>query len=241
MKVVANGFDTERFRPEPARGLAQRKVWGIPEGVPLIGIAGRLDPVKDHPTFLRMAARLRHSQGDVWFVCMGDGGSDYLKFLQSMATSLGIGDRVKWPGVCLDMPSAYNALSLLALTSTDEGFPNVLGEAMACGIPCLSTPAGDAARLIGDTGRLCSFGDDAALAEAAASLLSEPPEARAARARICRDRVVTAFSIEALVRETETALLEVMPKAPPLRPPVDGPEPGKGPAAANSTYHTSRG
>lgn len=241
MKVVPNGFDTGQFRPDPAKGRAQRQVWGVPDGVPLIGLAGRLDPVKDHPTFLRMAARLRQTFGDAWFVCMGDGGAAYLKSLQAMAAGLGIADRVLWPGVCLDMSSAYNALSLLALTSTDEGFPNVLGEAMACGIPCLSTPAGDAARLVGETGKLCDFGDDGALAEAATNLLREPAEARTARAGACRTRVVTHFSIEALVKETENALLEVLRKTPPLRPPVNGQEPGPGPATAGSTFHVSRG
>ena len=241
MKVVPNGFDTERFRPDPASGLAQRKAWGFPEGIPLIGIAGRLDPVKDHPTFLCMAARLGRSMGEARFVCLGDGPRDYKEHLQSMAADLGLGDRVLWPGVCLDMPSAYNALSLLALTSADEGFPNVLGEAMACGIPCLSTPAGDAARLIGNSGEVCGFGDDEAFAEAAVSLLTESAETRSLRAGACRARVVNFFSIKALVKETEAALLEVLQKTPPLPPPVNDQEPGPGPGDPNSAFHVSRG
>lgn len=226
MQVIPNGFDVTRFAPDPAKGAAQRKAWGVPEGAPLIGIVGRLDPVKDHPTFLRMAGLLRRTRPETWFVCVGDGPAPYRESLQALAASLGIADRVLWPGVCLDMPSAYNALSLLALTSTDEGFPNVLGEAMACGVPCVSTPAGDAALLLGETGLIQEFGDAAALAGAAASLLAEPPEARSARSAGCRARITTTFSIEALVRATERALLGVIRKdAGVPAPPAAAPSP----------------
>lgn len=217
MQVVPNGFDVERFAPDPSRGAAQRKAWGIPEASPLIGIVGRLDAVKDHPTFLRMAARLSRDWPAARFVGIGDGPPAYLASLQALADSLGIGDRMAWPGVCLDMPSAYNALSLLVLSSSDEGFPNVLGEAMACGIPCVTTPAGDAAKLVGDTGYVCAFGDDEALAAAASRLLGEPEEARAGRAAACRARIATLFSIETLARSTETALLDLLEVASLLR------------------------
>ncbi len=223
LEIISNGFDVARFTPDRARGAAQRVAWGIPEGSPLIGIVGRLDPIKDHPTFLRMAAQLSAQHPDARFVCVGDGGPTYRKTLQALAESLGIADRVVWPGVCMDMPAAYNALSLLALTSTDEGFPNVLGEAMACGIPCISTPAGDAARLLGDTGALCPFGDGAAFAQAASNLLMESSEAAAVRAAHCRTRITTAFSIEALVNQTERALLGIVEKRAPVRAPIKGP------------------
>jgi hypothetical protein len=94
---------------------------------------------------------------------------------------------------------------------------------------------------MGDTGKLCGFADDEALAEAVANLLSQPLESRTARARACRARVVAAFSIKALVKDTENALLEVLRKTPPLRPPINGQEPGQGSAAADSAFHVSRG
>ncbi|HET6331532.1 MAG TPA: DUF2334 domain-containing protein [Holophagaceae bacterium] len=209
MQVIPNGFDVIRFAPDPAKGAAQRKAWDIPEGAPLIGIAGRLDPVKDHPTFLRMAGLLRQAHPEAWFVCIGDGTRANRESLQSLAAALGIADRTRWPGVCLDMPSAYNALSLLALTSTDEGFPNVLGEAMACGVPCVSTRVGDTALLVGETGPIREPGNAEALAEAASILLRESPEAKAVRSAACRARITGTFSIETLTRDTEQALMKV--------------------------------
>lgn len=217
MEVIPNGFDIARFQPDPSRGAAQREAWGVAADAPLVGIAGRLDPVKDHPTFLRMAARLSEAQPEMRFVCIGDGDPAYRASLQALAGELGIADKVRWPGVCLDMASAYNALSALVLCSTDEGFPNVLGEAMACGVPCATTPAGDAARLVGDTGLVAPIGDDGGLASAASRLLGEPAEARARRAEACRARIREQFSIEALARTTEDALLST------LRAPKGGP------------------
>ena len=209
MAVIPNGFDVDRFAPDAARGLEQREAWGVPPGAPLIGIVGRLSPVKDHPAFLRAAARLTAEWPDARFVCAGGGPADYTASLKAMATSLGIADRVLWPGACGDMPPVYNALTALLLASSDEGFPNVLGEAMACGVPCVTTRVGDAALLVGDTGRVVPRGDDAAMAAAVSTLLREPADAAAARARECRSRISGTFSTAALARNTEEALLSL--------------------------------
>lgn len=211
--VIPNGFDIQRFTPNPDEGAAQRRAWGVPAEVPLIGIVGRLAPVKDHPTFLRAAARIRQDWPTAQFVCVGNGPADYTESLKALAKSLGIADRLLWPGVCDRMPAAYNALSLLILSSTDEGFPNVIGEAMACGIPCVATRAGDAELLIGDTGGVTDISDDAAIANAASSILRESPEARAARAQAARSRICSMFSVQALARNTEHALLSLLPCA----------------------------
>ncbi|HEU4950860.1 MAG TPA: glycosyltransferase [Holophagaceae bacterium] len=218
MLVVPNGFDLARFRPDAAAGAAQRAVWGVAAEAPLVGLAGRLDPVKDHPTFLRAAARIAATRPEARFVCIGDGPGSYAAALKRQAAELGLEDRVIWPGVCRDMGAAYNALSLLLLTSLDEGFPNVLGEAMACGIPCAATPAGDAAELVGETGPVCAFGDDAAFAEAALALLSEPPDARTARAEACRGRIAARYGLPALARATEDALLALLERRPATTP-----------------------
>jgi glycosyltransferase involved in cell wall biosynthesis len=204
--VIPNGFDTARFRPDPEAGARQREAWGLSPEAPLIGIVGRLDPVKDHPTFLRAAARLAGSRTDLRFVCVGAGPSEYADRLQDQARTLGIAERILWPGNCDSMCAAYNALSLLLLTSRDEGFPNVIGEAMACGVPCVATRVGDAALLIGDTGSITEVGDDAALAQAALRLLDEAGPQRQARARAVETRIRDTFSIQSLARTTEDAL-----------------------------------
>jgi len=112
------------------------------------------------------------------------------------------------------MAAAYNALTLLVLSSTDEGFPNAIGEAMACGVPCVSTRVGDAALLIGDTGLVTETGDPEALALAALRLLGESPQERLARSRAAEQRIRAAFSIQSLARSTEAALLGLLEPAP---------------------------
>jgi glycosyltransferase involved in cell wall biosynthesis len=209
MAVVVNGFDVARFRPDPALGAAQREGWAIPAGVPLIGIVGRLHPVKDHPTFLRAAAKLAETCPSAWFVCVGEGPAPYRAALGELADSLGIGDRVRFPGASQGMPAVYNALSYLVLSSTDEGFPNVLGEAMACGVPCVTTRVGDALALVGPGGSVVETGDDAAIADALATLIAESASARAARAEASRARICSTFSADALARNTERLILNL--------------------------------
>lgn len=211
MQVVVNGFDVAAFSPDPALGAAQREAWAIPAGVPLVGIVGRLHPVKDHPTFLRAAAQLARTCPSAWFVCVGDGPEPYRAALEQLAGRLGIGDRVRFPGTSQGMSAAYNAMTCLVLCSTDEGFPNVLGEAMACGVPCVATRVGDAEALVGPWGILVEPGQDAAIADALTTLLAEPAQARAARTVAARDRICSTFSVDALARNTERLLLDLVP------------------------------
>lgn len=206
MEVVANGFDATRFQPDPSLGAAQRQAWGIPPGIPLIGIVGRLNPVKDHPTFLRAAARVAQQWPSARFICVGSGSETYTAFLVELAKTLGIEDRISFPGACENMPAAYNALSFLVLSSTDEGFPNVLGEAMACGVPCVTTRVGDAQTLVGPWGITVEPGDARGIAEGLSTLLGESPQELAMRAEGSRRRVCTTFSVEALARNTEQLL-----------------------------------
>jgi len=194
MEVVANGFDVERFRPDPAGGAAQRLAWGVAADVPLIGVVGRLHPVKDHPTFLRAAARLALEWPRAMFVCVGEGTGQELGRLRALAASQGLAGRVLFPGACGGMVAAYNALTCLVLASTDEGFPNVLGEAMACGIPCVTTRVGDAESLVGAQGIVVPVGDDLAMARAVSRLLGETAQARADRSGSARSRICARFS-----------------------------------------------
>jgi glycosyltransferase involved in cell wall biosynthesis len=213
MRVIANGFDLTRFRPRPELGAAQRTAWGIPGTVPLIGIVGRLAPVKDHPTFLQCASRLVRDWPEARFVCVGDGPVRYRQGLERQAESLGLAGKVLWAGPCEQMPGVYNALSLLVLASTDEGFPNALGEAMACGVPCVTTRVGDAAALVGDTGIVVEPGDGEGMAAAVSRLLGESGPDRLARAAAARQRIDSSFSGAALARKTGDLLLELLPGA----------------------------
>ena len=215
--VVPNGFDVARFSVDPAAGAGQREAWGIPGNAPLIGISGRLHPVKDHPTFFRAAARILTLHPEAWFVCVGHGADPYTRELQALAGELGLADRVRWAGRVGDMKAAYNALSVLVLSSTDEGFPNVIGEAMACGVPCVSTRVGDAAVLVDETGFVVEAGDDEGLARGVDQLLREDAVQRGARSEAARRRIGSMFSVRALADHTQDALEGVIVGRPTAR------------------------
>src|SRR5712692_4540998 len=118
MIVIPNGIDTELFRPDKERGLRVRTGWGITENQKLIGIVARLDPMKDHRSFLKAASLLAGERADVRFVCVGDGPDDYRQELRALGQQLGLTDKIKWAERRDDMPAVYNALDILVSSSS---------------------------------------------------------------------------------------------------------------------------
>src|SRR5262249_13039612 len=139
MIVIPNGIDTERFRVDLDARRRVRAEWCVGEEEKLVGLVGRIDPVKDHPTFLRAAALVRRERADVRFVCVGSGQETHAQALLELAEQLGLQGRVLWTGARHDMPSVYNALDILCSASFVEGFSNSIGEAMSCGVVSVVT------------------------------------------------------------------------------------------------------
>ncbi|NLU50543.1 MAG: glycosyltransferase [Syntrophomonadaceae bacterium] len=206
MVVIPNGIDTDRFRPDPEAGRLLRMEWGVADNEKLIGLVGRLDPMKDHPTFLRAAALLRNERKDVRFVCVGDGATDYRKKLQALGKELGLEECLIWAGTRGDMFAVYNALDIASSTSYGEGFPNVIGEAMACGVPCVVTDVGDSSWIVGDVGVVVPPRDPHALAAGLKIALAQWPNKGGFSGR---DRISHCFSVQLLIHATENALRDV--------------------------------
>jgi glycosyltransferase involved in cell wall biosynthesis len=213
MVVVPNGFDIERFLPDGDGRTRLRQAWGISPNQYLIGLVGRMHPIKDHPTFLRAAALLCQQRDDVRFVCVGNGPAPIREELQLLAERLGLADRVVWTGEQDDMPAVYSALDVLASTSISEGFSNAVGEAMACDVPCVVSDVGDSAYLVGDTGIVVPPESPEALSAAWSSLLEAGPERMAERGSAARQRIASEFSLVALARRTEDALANLVSDA----------------------------
>lgn len=181
------------------------------EGTRLIGLVGRLDPMKGHPQFLRAAALLRRRHPALRFVCVGDGADDYRCALHQLAGELGLNDCLIWAGTRTDMPAVYNALDLAVSSSVwGEGLANMVGEAMACGVPCVVTEVGDAAWVVGDAGRVVPPGDPAALAEGLEEMLGRLERDGPALSQAARRRVEEQLGVEALVRGTLAAIEAVL-------------------------------
>jgi len=208
IRVIHNGFDTLRFTPKREEAMDLRRKWsGESAEKRLIGIVARLDPIKDHETFLEAAAILLQRRRDVRFVCVGPDWGGRSRKLQELANTLGLTEHVLWEGERKDMPAVYNALDLLTLCSTSEGFPNVVGEAMACGIPCVVTDVGDCCYLVGDTGRVVPPKNPEALALAWEEMLGQDLREMGKRAR---ERILEHFTVEKMVDETIKVFEEVL-------------------------------
>ncbi len=200
--MIPNGIDTDRFHPDPVSRHRVRTEWGIMENEKLVGLVARLDPIKDHQNFLRSAALLARERLDVRFVCVGDGSPAYRDRLHVLSRKLGLEKRLIWAGARSDVPAVFTALDVAVSSSYGEGFPNVVGEAMACGVPCVVTDVGDSADIVGETGVVVPPRDSEKLAEGVRDCLAgNRSKSAESRLRVERD-----FSIERLVERTERVL-----------------------------------
>lgn len=210
--VVDNGFELERYRPDAEARRAVRLALDLPLDAPVIGLVARFHPQKDFPTFVRAAALL--GRGDARFVLCGPGVTWENAELVGWLRAAGIADRFRLLGERRDVPRVVSALDLASsTTSIGEGFSNTIGEAMACGVPCVATDVGDARRIIGDTGRLVPPSDAGALAAAWDSLLSLAPGERAALGAAARRRVEERFGIERSVAHHEAIYRRIAHRA----------------------------
>ncbi|HYO83440.1 MAG TPA: glycosyltransferase [Bryobacteraceae bacterium] len=200
---IPNGIDVRRFAPDRAARRRMRAQWGIPEHVPVIGAVGRFDPMKDHETFLRAAALAIEEVPGLRPVIVGGGSPEIGSRLKSLASELNLAGSVVWQAPTQDMQAVYNALDVFCLSSSNgEGFPNVVGEAMACGCRCVVTDVGDAAFVVGSLGTVVPPRDPRALAKAwLDALVASVP-----RPAEIRGRVVENFTVERLADRTEDVL-----------------------------------
>lgn len=202
MYVIFNGIDTEKFKLDCTAREHIRSKWNVHPHEKLIGLVARLDPMKDHPTFLRAAALLMEQRSDIRFVCVGEGPADYKMQLLSLASELGLQEKLIWAGTHSDMPSIYNAFDIACSSSFGEGFSNAIAEAMACGVPSIATDVGDSGLIVGNFGLIVPPHDVASLAVAINQLLTIPCEEFAQMKIGAREHIQKHFSIDTLVKNT---------------------------------------
>ena len=167
--------------------------------------------MKGHATFLEAAARLARERPQVHFVCVGAGQESYAQKLRRTASALGLDGRLTWAGATDAPLAAYNALDIATLASRyGEGFANTVGEAMACGVPCVATDAGDSAWVLGDAAQVVPPGDADALAQAWLRLTDMHEAEREQVGQRGRARITEHFSVEQLAAATQTRLEELL-------------------------------
>ena len=188
---IPNGFDLSRFRPDTTARERLVRELEVDGGTLLMGMVARLDPMKDHAGLLDAFERYRGRGGNANLVLVGR-GCEAGGALASMIPA-SVRDNVRFLGERDDVDAVTAGLDVLVLSSAyGEGFPNVIGEAMASGVAVVATDCGDSARVVGDAGEVVPPRDPQALAEALGRMDALGPTGRAAlggrgRARIERD------------------------------------------------------
>ena len=200
MVVLPNGFDTERFKPDSQCRAALQVELGLDDDDFIIGLVARFDPQKDHATFLAAAARLSEQMPNAKFVMCGERIDRNNVDLGGLIELHGLGGRIHLLGLRDHMERFYPALDVLALSSAyGEGAPNVLGEAMSCGVSCVTTDIGDSASIVGQCGEIVPNRDPDALAAALRRVAEMTTEDRRRRGSAARSRIVEEFPIDLVV------------------------------------------
>jgi glycosyltransferase involved in cell wall biosynthesis len=206
---VRNAIDGEFFRRSESRRLAVRAELGIPSDGVLVGAVGRLNAEKDYPTFLRAAEILLRCERKYFFVIVGGGPLE--QSLKNIAQSLGVTDRLIFYGHTKDVRGLYDAMDIYALSSTREGLPNTVLEAMAMEVPIVATDVDGVTEAVTDQQEafIVPARDPGAIAQAV-EMISAQPHVQGRLTRAARDKVEQQFSFATRMRKIESIYRSVM-------------------------------
>ncbi|OQW92597.1 MAG: glycoside hydrolase [Thiotrichaceae bacterium IS1] len=201
--IIPNGFDTKVFCPSTTAYIQLRQELDLPADSLLIGLIGRYHPMKDHANFLQAAAHLLTIYPNTHFVLAGAGVELSNPELLKLVNELRLTKAVHLLGRRDDLPYITAGLDIASSSSYGEGFPNVVGEAMSCGVPCVVTDVGDSAWIVGNTGKVVPPRNPITLADAWRELIEMGTEGRHQLGEQARQRVIENFSLDAIVRQYE--------------------------------------
>ncbi|RQW86066.1 MAG: glycosyltransferase [Geobacter sp.] len=197
IKVIHNGIDVSRMNP-PVDKAAKRRELGLSETCRILGTAARLNSIKNIPMMMRVLKLVLQQVPDTCLVIAGQGEEEGR--LKSLASELGIADRVKFIGLRFDLPEIYQLFDVFLLTSFSEGISVTLLEAMASGVPAVVTDVGGNREVVveGETGYLVPIDDDCQLAQRIVGLLQDWSNALQ-MSTVVREKVNESFSVERML------------------------------------------
>jgi glycosyltransferase involved in cell wall biosynthesis len=208
--VIPNGIDATTFVPSSEARASVRSELGLPGDALIVGMVSRYHPMKDYAGFLRAAALILQAHPETHFLLVGRAVDSENQELRRLIHELGLAHRAHLLGERHDIPRLAAALDVFSLSSYCESFPTVIGEAMACAVPCVVTDVGDSALIVGDnTGRVVPPRDSVALAHAWGEMIKLGAEGRVAMGRAALSRVSELFPLKSVVHRYE-ALYEAV-------------------------------
>ena len=210
MVVVPNGYDFSWLQASVEVRLSLREQAGFYQDDVVLGSLGRFHADKDQENFVRVAGLLAPRFSKLRFLMVGRNLTWNNLLLAGWIDQTGFKERFVLLGERKDVPQCLAAMDIFCLHSRTEGFPNVLAEAMAMGLPCITTNVGDAVMLLADTGLVVPKEDSPAMAKGVEQMLTLSPEARIALGLRAKARVVTEFSMELARQRFETIYQQVL-------------------------------
>jgi glycosyltransferase involved in cell wall biosynthesis len=211
MQVVPNGFELTRFRPHPQSHRELRQELGLGPEARVVGMLARYDPQKDHGNFLKAAHLVSERLPETCFLLAGTGLTPENPAIARLLAATPINpQRLRLLGERHDTPRLLAGLDVHVSSSAfGEGFTNAIGEAMACGVPCVVTDVGDSALIVGETGLVVPPRNPLDLSQALEEALTWPLAEWACRGVAARARIQQDFNIDNIVAELESLYLDL--------------------------------
>ena len=210
-RIIPNGFDVQYFHRNSERRMQLRAELGFRDSDKIIAHIGRFDPQKNHIGLLQTFSTLAEEFPNVHLLCCGSDIEFSNPVLLQQIEKMSNGGQVHLLGQREDIPDLLSACDLFVLPSHGESFPNVIGEAMACEIPCLVTDVGDCAEIVSDTGWVVPANDPSALVSQLRQVLALPVEEYQRRGRLARQRVIEKYELKNVVRQYQELYLSLVP------------------------------
>lgn len=210
LQIVPNGFDLERYRPDPAARVELRITLGLPADTQLVGLVARFSELKGQKLFLDAMKLVAAKLPSAHFILCGTQIITANETLIGWIRETGCPERFHLLGERLDVERVHAALDLEVSSSVSEAFSNSIGEALCCGVPCVVTDVGDSAWLVDDAGCAIPSGDVNAMANACLRLLTAAPEDRIALSHRARQRMEQHFDIHVIARQYRDIWQEII-------------------------------
>jgi glycosyltransferase involved in cell wall biosynthesis len=211
--ILPNGFDLQCFMPSDQARRRLRAELGLSPFTIIIGKIARYHSMKDHDTFLRAAAHLLRFHSGVHFLLAGEKVERTNDELMRLINELKLDTKIHLLGERDDIQQIIAALDIVTSASAyGEGFPNIIGEAMACGVPCVATDVGDSALIIGELGQVVPPKQPQALSEAWRMLIDMGQEGRVALGLSARRHIKEHYSLDSIVTRYEQLYKDILEK-----------------------------
>ena len=209
MVVINNGYDLDDYHVRQGRE-AERLNLGISDDEIVIGIVGRFDALKDYNNFISAANELLKEFSNVKFLMVGKGLNNENHELTRMVENDNTLDSFLFMGESNNVNKYLAIMDIYCMSSSKEGFPNVVCEAMAMQVPCVATNAGDAKDIVGDTGIIVPIKDSSALAMGLRTMINYDTKKKLKLGKLARARIGRNYSIEKTLNQYEELYREVV-------------------------------